>query len=214
MPRPKVDAWYEAMAQVQFALGEKPRRVEEYLQAEAAKQVPPRNDFPSLKTVERWYTEWRHLPPALKLRASLFEWPQAMEAGALPWEASEAALDLLAWRDAQGIGRPTVRLAGWYWRVKQARPALPIEEAHQLAGSLSAWDFARATGRGAIRLPEGLDLYLASWEHGRRDMLVTSGAGSEAVAELLRARIGDGGLQVIMETLHTLISEGGTDDDQ
>ena len=47
------------------------------------------------------------------------------KSGDLPWEASEAALELLAYVDHRrgGAGeRPSVRFVRWFWRVSQARP--------------------------------------------------------------------------------------------
>jgi hypothetical protein len=45
-----------------------------------------------------------------------------METGALPWEATRAALDLLRYFQEKNLGRPTVRLTTWYWKVCLATP--------------------------------------------------------------------------------------------
>ena len=49
-----------------------------------------------------------------------------MMGGALPWEASAAALELLGIVPPPDGNRPSVRLARWFWRVTQAAPDMPL----------------------------------------------------------------------------------------
>lgn len=74
-----------------------------------------------------------------------FRWPESMEMGLLPWEASSAALELMEVHRSvdpekrlqeksgrplesryTGWRRPSVRLARWFWHLTQAAPDLPV----------------------------------------------------------------------------------------
>ena len=79
----------------------------------------------------------------------------------MPWEASRAALDLLALLDNVGLPRPSVFLARWFWRIAYAMPALPREE--RLGVALMA-----ATHQNVGEpIPEGLEWWIAY--EGARD---------------------------------------------
>ena len=70
-----------------------------------------------------------------------FYWPESMERGDLPWEASGAALELLGhlqWKVP--LGRPTVRLFKWFWRVTLAANGTRIQTRYQAAVLLSRWE--------------------------------------------------------------------------
>lgn len=54
-----------------------------------------------------------------------FHWPASLERAELPWEASSAALELLEACSQVGWGRPSNRLALWFWRVTEAASDLP-----------------------------------------------------------------------------------------
>src|SRR6266487_7027562 len=49
---------------------------------------------PSPRTVERFAKKFRSLPPQQQADYRYFSWPETMEQGLLPWEASRAALEL------------------------------------------------------------------------------------------------------------------------
>src|SRR5262249_31089099 len=75
----------------------------------------------------------------------LFSWPQSMQAGALPWEASRAVLDLLRLRSSQHMEVPLVAEAQWFWRVTQAIPDAPIEQRARAALLLVATEMGQST---------------------------------------------------------------------
>ena len=52
-------------------------------------------------------------------------WPESFEHGALPWEAAEAVLELIAFQEPK---RPTVREARWFWRITQAAPGTRLAQ--------------------------------------------------------------------------------------
>ena len=67
--------------------------------------------------------EWEPLSEQEKTLYRYFSWPESMERGQLPWEASSYALELVShWRYSPA---PTVRMALWYWRVSLAAPDAP-----------------------------------------------------------------------------------------
>ena len=104
-----------------------------------------RSDYPALRTVNKYHHQHPSLPANLKEGYLYLRWPESMETGLLPWEASAAALELLDVRrkvdpffrsveahsgkplGSWGIrwGRVSVRLARWFWHISQAAPDLP-----------------------------------------------------------------------------------------
>lgn len=94
----------------------------------------------------------------------LVHWPETFERGDLPWEASAATLELLALQDRfAGFGRPTLRLARWFWRVTMAAPDLPaFMDSEQgrwgIARLLAAWE---TLGKAPEQGREGIEWYLA-----------------------------------------------------
>ena len=56
-----------------------------------------RSDYPALRTVNQYHKKYRLLPERQQVEYRTFHWPESMERGNLPWEASEAALELLLW---------------------------------------------------------------------------------------------------------------------
>jgi hypothetical protein len=78
-----------------------------------------------------------------------------MEVDALPWEASAAALELLAYRNDIGEDRPNHREALWFWRVTQAAPNAPLSFRYGLSIIL-AWRPAMG-----YPIPPGLEMALA-----------------------------------------------------
>lgn len=89
-------------------------------------QALGRDDYPSLRTVGNYRREFLESPDDDRRPYRFLSWPESLERGDLPWEASGAAVELLQlWLQAHGTGRPTIQLALWYWRVRLARPDLP-----------------------------------------------------------------------------------------
>jgi hypothetical protein len=181
-----------------------------------------RSDYPATRTVNKYHDQYHRLTEPVKAGYKDFGWPESMEAGLLPWEASAAALELLAirrdidrfahYRQAarEGpltaldlpLGRPSLRLTRWFWRVTQAAPDLPgqsmdvkwpqeLEETpplpapnwpgrYEVARSLSVGEaVANVGGTGTQRMRAGVEAYLAyaPWHSGLR-----SGAYLSAIA--------------------------------
>lgn len=128
MPRPRIDRfWIEGIKQSlakDRQMGYKTVRAElQHLAREAEKKDGQKEEklkVPNLSTVQRYVKEFRDLPEEELRQYRLFSWPESMGTPDLPWEASRAALELLAAPpDGQ---RPTIRLVKWYWRLSLACP--------------------------------------------------------------------------------------------
>jgi hypothetical protein len=77
-------------------------------------------DYPSPRTIQRIKED---LTTDELIEYQRFSWPESMVQGGLPWEASSAGLELLAFLDVIGVRhRPPVRFVRWFWRVTQAAP--------------------------------------------------------------------------------------------
>jgi hypothetical protein len=99
-------------------------------------------DVPSERTVRRRALEFqKRLAQSIKVRNRPFGWPESMMSGALPSEASRAALDLLKHRSENGLDLPTNREARFFWRIRQASPAIEDRRASTFAGLLAAVEF-------------------------------------------------------------------------
>lgn len=105
-----------------------------------------RNDYPSERTIpalkRRFYDP---LTPEEKGEYTWARWPESFsDTGPLPWEAAPAVLELIADCEWRGIGRPTVRHARWFYRLRLARPDLPKDKmaghTHRLAAMLAGWE--------------------------------------------------------------------------
>lgn len=87
--------------------------------------------WPSLRTIGRIRVEWKDKPEE-QAQYRLFSWPEAMEQGYLPWEATRCLLDLVRYLDQLYLHEQpeeggekahiTIRQATWYWRVCLATP--------------------------------------------------------------------------------------------
>tara|TARA_Y100000590_G_scaffold413145_1_gene508704 strand:+ start:1071 stop:1745 length:675 start_codon:yes stop_codon:yes gene_type:complete len=59
-----------------------------------------------------------------------FYWPESMDNGDLPWEASSSGLELLQFLDQETRGlseRPPVILVKWFWKVAAIIPKLAVK---------------------------------------------------------------------------------------
>jgi hypothetical protein len=101
---------------------------------EAARAGGPK-DWPSARTIRRVLDDWEKMPEGERRQYGYFRWPESMEDGSLPWEASSAALELL--RRLCGFHRPPVRLVKWFWRVTQAAPKAGIDAHYEAATQLA-----------------------------------------------------------------------------
>ncbi len=102
------------------------RKLEE--EAEKAAVEMGRDDPPSERTLRRLRRRWETLQAHERAQYGYVHWPETFEAGLLPWEASRAILDLIALYQDKGWGRPTVRMAKWYWRLASVLPDTPNED--------------------------------------------------------------------------------------
>jgi hypothetical protein len=136
-----------------------------------------RDDYPATRTVNKYRDLFNHLPENVKAGHKDFCWPESMEAGLLPWEAGAAALELLGIQRGQdlllsprglglAIGRPSVRLARWFWRVTQAAPDLPafLQEFEERPGRYyvaMALAVRESVGDMSQGVLDGVEAYLA-----------------------------------------------------
>src|SRR5262249_34235718 len=95
-------------------------------------------NIPDERTIRRIVTDFGGKTEAEQRKHDWFRWPHSMESGSVPWEASRAGLDLLAYyREHIGTeDRPTIPLVLAFWRITQAASDLHIEERSRLAGAL------------------------------------------------------------------------------
>ena len=128
-------------------------------------------EYPSERTISRIKAgEWPQMSETEQAQYRTFYWPESMERGDLPWEASASSLELLGWvarpplEDA--YGRPTVRVAKWFARVSMAVPDLGLQRRHELAIEFAAWE-VMGYEEDAVR---GWEVYLfwAPWRSPER----------------------------------------------
>lgn len=96
-------------------------------QAEDLARELGRTDFPHRSTVHRYLDAFRNLDEDVKRQYREFRWPDSMEDGDLPWEASTEALALLEWTGEYNLRPPTVNLVVWYWRTTLMLPDTPLD---------------------------------------------------------------------------------------
>jgi hypothetical protein len=92
------------------------------------KEDTPTTQVPSDRAIRRIMADFKKAPESQQQSYRSFAWPESMEIGALPWEASRAVLDLMRLRSENNMVRPLVVEAQWFWRVTQAMPDTPIEQ--------------------------------------------------------------------------------------
>jgi len=115
-----------------------------------------RQDYPSERWVGKYLREgWDELTEKQQQQYALLSWPRSMEDGALPWEASAAALELLAYLNDLHSPRPNHQEALWFWRVTQAVPNAPLNLRYDVSIIL-----ATCPSMG-YPVPEGLESVLA-----------------------------------------------------
>jgi hypothetical protein len=105
---------------------------------------------PSARTVSRIMKEFDPSPEEEKAQYRHFYWPESMERGDLPWEASAAGLEILAslgharWasvgRGLPESARPSIRLVKWLWRITLVAPGSGFTERYRCAVLFSDWE--------------------------------------------------------------------------
>lgn len=97
-----------------------PERIFAHMYQEAIRNRLSPEHLPSTSTIARIKQRFRdseHAPYRLA------RWPESFGDSGLPWEAGAAVAEL-----TRAIGRPPlVRLARWYWRVRQAEPHAAVD---------------------------------------------------------------------------------------
>ena len=147
MPRPRLHTfWVEKIRElvaddpsISAAAIRRKFKNEERLDERAKVGAVQPTPVPSARVIGRYLKEFRELPLKERQPYSAFSWPGSMESGALPWEASRAALDLLRYRVEMGLKKsilPRVGEVRWFWRVTQAVPDAPLKNRATLAGIL------------------------------------------------------------------------------
>jgi hypothetical protein len=123
----------------------------------------PWRDVPSERTVRRRALEFQKRLARLGTQAQnrRFSWPESMLSGTVPWEASRAALDLLKYRDEHSRDLPTNREARFFWRIRQASPALDDGRASTLAALLAVVEFFTEIDETAVVQLDWLQWVLA-----------------------------------------------------
>ena len=100
------------------------------------------NWVPSKRTISRIRTEdFAGMDADERLLFRTFHWPESMDRGDLPWEASGSALEPLFVLESLGNGglreRPQVCLVKWFWRVSQPAAGGTIGERYKAAVTLT-----------------------------------------------------------------------------
>ena len=101
-------------------------REAEYLKEGTQEERELAERVPSQRTISRIRKEeWPQLGEKDRARYGLFYWPESMEHGALRWEASEAALELLRQGEKllNSAWQPSIKAVQFFWHVTQAAPA-------------------------------------------------------------------------------------------
>jgi hypothetical protein len=123
------------------------------------------NDVPSARTISRVRDEWRAMEQSERAQYRQFFWPESMQSGALPWEASSAGLELLMWLDSNDVReRPPIRLVKWYWRVIQASRDMSRAVSFSIATELT-----RQEEKGQTPGNSGAEWYMAYHHIGPAD---------------------------------------------
>ncbi len=120
--------------------------------------------------------EWDPLATEQQAQYRSFYWPESLERGDLPWEASFHCLELLStqyhllkkvgspdhpsrW---QSYARPSIRLCRCFWRISMAAPDLELGWRHDLAKKLALWEAAGDRPEDFCRGIEGYFIF-APW---------------------------------------------------
>ena len=138
MPAKKDRYWVERVLSIK---GQNETWGQERIERALDKEAEEKNltGSPSTATIGRILRrEWKTLSPEKKAQYRLCYWPESMERGDLPWDASASALELLGLRS----WRHTIRVAKWFWRVSMAAPDLSAEQRLDLA----MWFVSREAG--------------------------------------------------------------------
>ena len=123
-----------------------------------AKQAGIQLSLPTERTIARIKKDFLQKPQEERMPWRQTSWPETMELGGLPWEASRAMLDLVKYFHDNGWETPTIRTAQWFWRVALAAPDLGVAERFSAAHDCSIIEASTEKIESPFR---GMELYLA-----------------------------------------------------
>ena len=177
------------------------RKITKFLEEKAAKQGGPLP--PPWRTVARILARtWQPLEDDEKAEYRLFYWPESMESGDLPWEASGAGLRCLELFELTHDWRPTVRLVRWFWKIVIATPGAPEGVQWMIANRLAVADAWGILAGGGYRAMEG---YLKSkpWESDDKEAKYRKAVGNGEIPGLdsIPAFGNDEGAAAVLKTL-------------
>ncbi len=126
-----------------------------------------RQDWPSPRTVSRLMENFRQLPPEERASYSKVRWPETMQAGLLPWEASQSTLELVKHHHRWGV-RPLVIHARWFHYVSLAAPDAPFWMRFWSMAELAALELRPPDAGSGERDMRTLEWFLACtpWRSG------------------------------------------------
>lgn len=165
MPRPPIArGWREAISSI-VANPPLNERLTDQAIVRRLKDVAPRigrTDVPSARSVGRIRKEFLEQPEEVRREYYRFHWPESMEDGSLPWDASAAGLELI--RADENV-RPPLRLVKWFWRISTTAPDAPYSYRRGMAGILAAAEIIGALTPDVYRAIESATVY-EPWRSG------------------------------------------------
>ncbi len=114
--RPSTPAYFIERIRTMAAANIGPVDIHHALEREAA--ASGGTSSPSLRVVQRERQRFFSLSRIQVDEYNPVTWPSTMESGLLPWEAGPSVMELISAYHSEGRGRPSVRVARWYWRVR------------------------------------------------------------------------------------------------
>ena len=136
---------------------------------------------PSKASIGRIQHEARQLSKDEQEKYLDFFWPESMENGLLPWEASGPLLHLLQQDLCFGV-RPQIPVCRWYWKLYQIALDAPHNHLEDLARMLATWEMQGAIPDEKLRGVEGW-LTFRGWLPVEKGQLQTRKTHAMAVKE-------------------------------
>lgn len=154
MPMPRIDTYWRN--RVRELAEQNPRvssrKITAQLEGEA--KALKREDWPSEKSVRNIIAEHRDAPEQERRLYRLVYWPESFTGNPdLPWESAREVLVAMSYIEKYqpgGVGgRPTIRMAKWYWRLYLVDPNGGISGRVHLARMLAAYEAGDRSGTDA-----------------------------------------------------------------
>jgi hypothetical protein len=146
LPEKLNDYWIDWM-RAQFANEPDlpPKRIEQQAKEQAEtwpeeeEEEPRPGKPPALRTIYKYMGEFGGLAEGVRKGYQPFSWPESMEEGLLPWEATAATIQLLIWTQEHGLWPPPVSLVQWFWRITLAIPDAPLGERLRVTATVASY---------------------------------------------------------------------------